>query len=360
MLLPDDVVSDGECSVRSRSRSRLSEAAGVRFSIDLPPDVDESDEEEPQAQIRPAPWCPRSILTKMLASPGPLTRRTVGRQIKEGLLRTGNGFNPTTESKAQDGRNLLEIFAGVGSVAAAWRRRGGEATTIDLCQGPQEDLRNQEVQRRITLQVAERKFEAVFLAPPCSSFSVARDWRNPVRSHQKPQGLSGLNASQQREVSEGNLLAAVSLSIFRMCMELGVPSALENPASSRLWKLHDFETLISQCKRVSPASDASGVLAKSMTTTTTTTAATSEKCASSLFFVTCHQCQFGTAWRKPTSFLVCNVDVDKIVPLYKKCGTSKICERSKLPHTVLEGGSRTKAAQTYPESLSTALATMLS
>ena len=135
------------------------------------------------------------------------------------------------------------------------------------------DLLSQSVQRRIRGWIRSGLIVAVWMGPPCNSFSRARDRPGgppPLRSDEHPNGLPNLAPHDAEKVRCGNTLARFSISIFQCCAYLQVPATIENPETSRLWKLESFQT----------------ARLTSRTTWTST-----------------DFCQDGTPWRKRTAFL---------------------------------------------------------
>ena len=96
----------------------------------------------------------------------------------------------------------------------------------------------------------------LWLAPPCGTFSRARDRPVPaearaagartalrLRDDAHPFGLPGLLPEAARRVEAGNCLAAFTARVATWALERGVPFAIENPSSSRLWLLPCFARL---------------------------------------------------------------------------------------------------------------------
>ena len=163
------------------------------------------------------------------------------------------------------------------------------------------------------------------LAPPCSSFSMARN-RYPVRSRQWPMGFENLKALDREKVKIGNRCMKVVIRIATWCQQAGVPCCIENPQTSYMW--------------ATPA----------MT-----------KYLGSSTVLDVHQCAFGSRWRKATrlafscptsSTLWCKECLDK----YRCHGHHGFCSfRVGRKHVTLEGSLTTKAAA-YPTRLSNFLA----
>ena len=81
---------------------------------------------------------------------------------------------------------------------------------------------------------------ALHFAPPCSSFSRARDRARStqLRSTTHPEGRPGLDADQRRLVKSANEIA---LQTFDLAMyaarDLSAVVIIENPASSYIWAM---------------------------------------------------------------------------------------------------------------------------
>ena len=89
-------------------------------------------------------------------------------------------------------------------------------------------------------------------APPCSTFSRARDrsWRTRLRSTERPQGLAGRGG----QCRVANLVARNTLDLLEWSVrELGAVASLENPEASYLWLYLDFSAdLVFQDATFSP------------------------------------------------------------------------------------------------------------
>merc|ERR1712051_829771 len=89
----------------------------------------------------------------------------------------------------------------------------------------------------------------VHLAPPCATFSTARDrsWRTKVRGPRCPQGY----APRSAKVLEGNHLAVVAAQIAAFVVNvLGGSASLENPGRSYMWAfLAVKELLLEEAQR---------------------------------------------------------------------------------------------------------------
>ena len=168
----------------------------------------------------------------------------------------------------------------------------------------------------------------VHVATPCSSFSRARErggGPSALRSDDFPKGVPGLTAADQTKVEEGNKLANLSAEILNICYRNGIPCSLENPATSRIWKLTCFSRLLKR---------------KHMRS------------------INLDFCAYGTPWRKRTKLMFAWVDLRVLAHI---C-TSKhgICDFTHKKHQVLEGKKPgtsicwTAIAEPYPRSLCTA------
>jgi len=185
------------------------------------------------------------------------------------------------------------------------------------------------------LKIIEEHFRlglilAVMLAPPCSSFSLARN-RYPVRSAQYPAGLPHLRDHDRESVRVGNLCFSVSVYVISLCNQYRVPFAMENPMGSYMWRQEEF------LNSVLPSATILDI----------------------------HQCAFGSRWRKATKLVLGNdSETGKLAttfPQKLKChGKHGYCSfREGHKHFVLEGKTMTSRAAEYPTRLSRFLAQIL-
>eukprot|EP00959_Pyramimonas_sp_CCMP1952_P122453 2559976-Pyramimonas_sp.AAC.1 len=93
-----------------------------------------------------------------------------------------------------------------------------------------------------------------------------------------------------------------SVSVLTVACRMQVPRSMENPSTSRLWLAPPVASLVRSTR---------------------------------WSFVSTDFCQWGTPWRKRTSFLGTYIDLTPLVKLRKR--TQGCCSRTGLPHQVLEG-----------------------
>lgn len=186
---------------------------------------------------------------------------------------------------------------------------------VDLNLG--DDLMSTACRQKVLNQVVHA--DAVLLAPPCTTWSIAR---HGLRSRAHPRGLPNLADKEANLVKEGNSLADFSIRVAAAAALRGIPVVLEQPLTSRLWLTPQMKKLVRDTQ-------------------------------SSL--IDLDQCAFGSAWKKPTRLLLINLpDVNS---LSRRCDArGSKCVFSKRPHFQLVGGHRTKAAAAYPCALCNTLA----
>ena len=134
----------------------------------------------------------------------------------------------------------MELFAGSARVTKALRRLGYGCVPIDIDYGVEFDLFNSEVSDRIIGWIRGGCICGVFLGTPCSSWSVARhgppgsNWC-ALRSASHIYGLPGLGTADRQKNKTGNTAMRVTARFIKETTNLGVPTMLENPVSSRLF-----------------------------------------------------------------------------------------------------------------------------
>ena len=139
---------------------------------------------------------------------------------------------------------FLEFFAGSGALTQAMELAGVPVDPPnDLADGGVDFGKLHEVEA-LKSYVADLSASGVNLmihvAPPCATFSRARDrsWRTRLRSSQRPQGLVGLGWW----CKEANKVARHTLDFVEFCArDLGACVTMENPSTSYLWSFLQFD-----------------------------------------------------------------------------------------------------------------------
>lgn len=145
------------------------------------------------------------------------------------------------------------------------------------------------------------------LAPPCSSFSPARDRTRVVRSRDFPYGLPDLPAHEQVKVDVGNNCVKSALKIISWLDKRNIRWIPENPRSSKTWYLPEMVKLMQSSHVIDNVADF---------------------------------CQYGTAWRKRTRFLAAHICEDDLHRIRRQChGPPGYCCRTGRKHFQLTGSS---------------------
>ena len=218
----------------------------------------------------------------------------------------------------------LELFAGEGHIAAAWRAMGYGALCVEISLGGEFDLTRPCVWKLVRGWISSHCIVCVWFGTPCTSWSRARRgppgsrWA-PTRSARFPLGLPGCSESDLGKFREGNETAKVTARLIRACLAARVPCGLENPQTSMLWQSPFLRRLVAH------------------------------RCAQVLDV---HLCQYGARWRKATKVVLweCVTCPDAA----RRCsGRRGVCSATGKPHVVLSGrdpsgGLWTRRAQAYP------------
>lgn len=230
----------------------------------------------------------------------------------------------------KSGKLFVDLFSGRRSpVGRQVRRRGGAVLAFDILIDPRFDLSNPMVQETLQRWVQEGLVWGVWLGTECTTWSLASyskgpGWFNSYRTRQNLWGeLKSLSPKAQAKVLKGNADAQFSLKMLRLILKQPLAVAgMENPAGSVIWHLAEFQSLERE-----PAVHVS----------------------------TCHYCQYGARWKKPTKFLF--VRGAKALAPCKRCQPlAARCSRTKMLHLKLGGGRRhpssgrllTQLATEYP------------
>ena len=156
------------------------------------------------------------------------------------------------------------MFAGHAGLSNSLWQHGFEAYAIDwqgnrhLPQIPilKMDLCTQQGQDQFWELLKNSRVRYVHLAPPCGTFSRAREIKIPahilatgvkapkqLRSQQCPRGLENIDECDQEKVKRGNILADFTAEVLRRCHQMKIHCSVENPAGSYLWDLQAFKQL---------------------------------------------------------------------------------------------------------------------
>jgi hypothetical protein len=142
---------------------------------------------------------------------------------------------------------FVEVFAGSGVLTDAVKVRGIKTRDPDdAATGGTDFTRLGDVEslraELADLQASGTKI-MLHLAPPCSTFSRARDrsWRTRLRSLKHPQGIPG----RAKFTKSANLIARRTLDLAEWAADLGMAVSIENPKASYIWSYLDFNE---ECK----------------------------------------------------------------------------------------------------------------
>jgi hypothetical protein len=201
--------------------------------------------------------CPAAVKTDDRRGGVPVRGPTPGdfrrlRKNKETFWSRAPPPKPAAPPPERGGRPkyFLELFSGCGYLTAACHDAGLRcATPFDIKTSRLYDLTRPSTQRLVLRWIRCGFVWCVHLGTPCSGFSVAQHGEN--------------NASTRLS----HACAVFSLRVIRLCRKLHVHWSLENPASSKLWKLPGFVNILSK-----PDSA----------------------------LVRFHMCRYGAPWLKPT------------------------------------------------------------
>ncbi len=224
---------------------------------------------------------------------------------------------------------VADYFSGSGRVARAVRQLGFSTREWELSHGDQFDLTHPCVLRKVKQDIDKHKVIAAMLAPPCSSFSPARDRTSVIRTKDYPWGLPGLSEKENEAVRLGNRCMRAALRIIRWLDFWKIPWIFEQPHCSKAWFTPELIALQN--------ADHTHVLVTDF-------------------------CQFHTQWRKRTRLLAGNVDWNDFQRCGRLCtGKHGVCSRSNRLHFQLTGSNPqgvpwTRIAQPYPHKLCRQLA----
>ena len=135
---------------------------------------------------------------------------------------------------------FLELFAGRGKLTSAAAANNVLTCDPDEVSSGGTDFTSEEqiekVRTRITGYIAQDLQVVLHMAPPCSTFSRARDRSDAtkLRSLEHPAG-------DERDplTAEANLIARNAYQLLLWSVERGCMATLENPADSYIWGYYE-------------------------------------------------------------------------------------------------------------------------
>ena len=177
-------------------------------------------------------------------------------EVRRALRRTSRGCDVRSQPRSASaircrglkGEYIADVFSGDGGVSKAVRCLGFNAKEIEILHGTDSDLTRPVVRQKLKQDSKNNNLIAVMFAPPCSSFSPARDRTSVIRTKQQPWGVDAhlLNAIDTVKVSVGNKCFRATFDVIRSLDLHRTPWILENPHPSKCWYLPQLITLASK------------------------------------------------------------------------------------------------------------------
>ena len=254
--------------------------------------------------------------------PGAAVLRVPVRGAARGDPRRQLGAALAAARRLSTGRVFLEIFSGCGLLSRCMSDAGWEVVSWDICHGERYNLTDEENVRLIVSWLRSGRLQAIWLAPPCSSFSRARRWDGgppPLRDAWHVAGRPGLSPTDSEKVAVGNSLCDASAFIATVAARCQVPGGMENPGRSFLWDMPTQRALLLETNVEEHVVDF---------------------------------CQYGTQWQKRTKIV--SWHLARAHRMDARCiGRNHYCSKSKKKHIPLTGKHSqgvywTLVAQPYP------------
>lgn len=110
-------------------------------------------------------------------------------------------------------------------VSRAARAAGFSAREWELLKGDNHDLTRPVVLQKIQYDIKKGLIIAAMLAPPCSSFSPARDRTRVIRSRAFPWGIAGVSPHEVEKLEIGNACILAALKIIKTLDQHGGPGS---------------------------------------------------------------------------------------------------------------------------------------
>jgi len=213
---------------------------------------------------------------------------------------------------------FLELFSGVGRVAAALRHHDAPALEFEINKGAVFDVCNRHVLKVLCSWIVHGKVNGIWFGTPCTTWSIA--CKPAVRDLEHIWGRPNLPAHRLPSLELGNKTLQATCRLIKLCILHLIPCILENPDTSMIFKAPPLVQLAKH------------------------------SCSS---VARCCMCAFGARWRKHTKVLGWHINLDAFcLPLC--CGPKGVCIYSNRKHIVLSGHSAetgkswTSIASAYP------------
>ena len=254
----------------------------------------------------------------MIFAPAGVVRRKLRQLLKAAL-----GSAPRKQV-------LLDLYAGCGRVGASWQTLSGRGrVSLDVQADADLDLRNPVVVNFLRGWIAARVVRAVFMGPPCTTWSRASG--GYYRSACHIYGQPSLSGRALAKATDGNLHVRSCALLVQACLDHGVPIGLENPRWSMMWDEPVLSHLLQH-----------------------------PRCRNACTYF----CQHGARWKKPTRVAMWN-SRPPVSQLTRTCAArGNCCSRTHLPHIQLKGSGPggkawTSIAEPYPPSFARLIANWL-
>ena len=141
------------------------------------------------------------------------------------------------------------MFAGCRIVGQCAQNDGFVARSWEINEHPVKgDLCHPRTRRALVRDIMQGLVLAAMLAPPCGSFSVARNRTSVIRTRKEPWGITfrPLNAKEAAALEQGNATARAALGFIAVLQQCKVPWCLEHPLTSYLWKTPEVMALLNK------------------------------------------------------------------------------------------------------------------
>ena len=135
------------------------------------------------------------------------------------------------------------------------RSLGFSAKEWEVLHGEQYDLTKPLVRAHIKADAQRGRLMAAMLAPPCTTFSIARDRTSVIRDRVYPWGRPDVSERDKQKLKIGNACMRAALDLVMFFHKCGIPWILEHPASSKAWFLPEMKRLEKQPRTASVVGD---------------------------------------------------------------------------------------------------------
>ena len=264
----------------------------------------------------------------------------------------GGGDEAAQSARETGTPSILHLFAGperTDGLQAALKPTGYGAVEYDRDErSADHDLAQETRQRRILHDIANKRYVAILIGSPCTSYTVRHDSAEAWRTEEHPGGRPDLSEAAKAWLREQDALLEFCIAVIEAALDTDTPVILENPAPRddpelpSYWPEHADKITVWRMKCMKELR---------------------RRRAAQLRLVIIPQCAFGKGpsghlYQKYTG-LLCSIEAARYLESLDLRCTHTAAEHDRIQGTTQDGVALSKLAAAYPGAMFQALAVAL-